>query len=158
MIKKSKFMLIYEEVMEQLIEVNGSPITFKFGVNDMGEITSSFSDIDNEGNVTVIKAVDNGKNITFNVQEQEEDKKAMDEKQFMMNYQKTYENFKKAIEKYKKEIGHNKNEENIAQIVDKSNKPVPEIKSFNEILKYSDANTNNDGTEIKTKRGLKKNG
>ena len=151
MIKKSKFMLIYEEVMEQLIEVNGSPITFKFGVNDMGEITSSFSDIDNEGNVTVIKAVDNGKNITFNVQEQEEDKKAMDEKQFMMNYQKTYENFKKAIEKYKKEIGHNKNEEVTAQIVDKSNKPVPEIKSFNEILKQSDANPNNDGTEIKTK-------
>lgn len=151
MVTNSKFMLIYEEVMEQLVEINDSPIAFKFGVNNKGEITSSFSDIDNDGNVTVIKAVDNGKTITFNVQEQEEDEKAMDEKQFMMNYQKTYKNFKKAIEKYKKENKYMKFQENPAQIISKSNKPVPEIKSFNEILKQADADPNNDGTEIKTK-------
>ena len=67
MIKNSKFMLIYEEVMEQLVEVKDSPIAFKFGVNDKGEITSSFSEVDNDGNVTAIKAVDNGKTTTFNV-------------------------------------------------------------------------------------------
>ena len=154
MIKNSKFMLIYEEVMEQLVEVKDSPIAFKFGVNDKGEITSSFSEVDNDGNVTVIKAVDNGKTTTFNVQEQEEDEKAMDEKQFMMNYQKTYKNFKKAIEKYKNEIGRAETKENTTQIIDKSNKPVPEVKSFNEILKQANADPNNDGTEIKTKNAV----
>ena len=154
MIKNSKFMLIYEEVMEQLIEVKDSPIAFKFGVNDKGEITSSFSEVDNDGNVTAIKAIDNGKTTTFNVQEQEEDEKAMDEKQFMMNYQKTYKNFKKAIEKYKNEIGRAETKENTTQIIDKSNKPVPEVKSFNEILKQADADPNNDGTEIKTENAV----
>lgn len=147
-------MLIYEEVMEQLVEVKGSPTTFKFGVNTKGEITSSFSDIDNDGNVTVIKAVDNGKNIIFNIQEQDENEKIMDEKQFMMEYQKTYKNFKKAIDAYRKKTEHVKNKENSVQIVDKSNKPVPEIKSFNEIIKQADADPKSDGTEIKTKSAV----
>lgn len=154
MIKNSKFMLIYEEVMEQLVEVKGASTTFKFGVNTKGEITSSFSDIDNDGNVTVIKAVDNGKNITFNVQEQDEDEKIMDEKQFMMEYQKTYENFKKAINAYKEKTGQAKNKDNSIEIVDKSNKPVPDVKSFNTILKQADADPNNDGIEIKTKNAV----
>ena len=147
---KSKFMLIYEEIMEKLVEIENSPISFKFSLNEKGEIISTFSDVDEEGNVIVITSVNAGKKTNFNVQEQEEDPKFMDEKQFMMNFQKTYESYKKALDKYKKEnkLEHNNTD---VVIVDKSSTPVPEIKSFSEILKQADANPKSDGTEIKTK-------
>lgn len=147
---KSKFMLIYEEIMEKLVEIENSPISFKFSLNEKGEITSTFSDVNEEGNVIVITSVNDGKKTNFNVQEQEEDPKFMDEKQFMMNFQKTYENYKKALDKYKKEnkLEHNNTD---AVIVDKSSTLIPEVKSFSEILKQADANPKSDGTEIKTK-------
>ena len=151
---KSKFMLIYEDIMEKIVNVSNSPISFKFNKDSDGVISSKFSDIDDDGNVIVINAKYDGKSTNFNVQEQEEDDVFMDEKQFMMKFNKLYSNYKKALDKYKKD--NNIVENSDVEIINDTNTSnvVPEVRLFNEILKNIDAIPNNEGTEIKTKSGI----
>ena len=149
---KSKFILIYEDIMNQIINVTDSSISFKFNI-DNNVITSTFNDLTDDGNVITIKAKYDGKKTNFMVKEQEKNSIFMDEKQFMMKYYKLYKAYKNALKKFKKENDNDKLIDN--QVInDNTTNIIPKIQSFNEILHNIDAIPKTEGTQINSNNSI----
>lgn len=142
---KSKFMLIFEEIMNNMVELKESSIVFKFDRNSQGKIVGNFSDVDENGEVTEFVVTENDEgDFSFTIESAEEDKEFLDEKQFIAAYPTIYEFFKKAVNEFKESRNIATKEEEDATIV------TPDVNQFSDVI----GPDGEKGTSIETKSGI----
>lgn len=132
--QKSKFLLLYEEVMKSIISVD--TFKYEFKKDDNNNLTCTFETLNKNGNlVTVtVKILGDGKSEYSIINDNKTN--ILTEKQFMLNYYKDYEKFKKALKEFNEESNKKQGEDQVRQVKSFSvdGKEIPNVILFNEKL------------------------
>ena len=135
--QKSKFLLLYEEVMKSIISVD--TFKYEFKKDDNNNLTCTFETLNKNGNlVTVtVKILGDGKSEYSIINDNKTN--ILTEKQFMLNYYKDYEKFKKALKEFNEESNKKQGEDQVRQVKSFSvdGKEIPNVILFNEKLKLN---------------------
>lgn len=121
---KSKFDLLFEQLMTKTITTN--TFDFQFKEDENGKLTCEFETLKND-KLQKVTAEINNSDIIFNI-----DNETLSEKEFMMKFFKDYKLFKDALSEFKydklnnvdKQSDENTNETNIEPFDKKLNKEV----------------------------------
>jgi hypothetical protein len=143
---KSKFDLLFEEIIKTTISVD--TFDYKFEQTDNDDLICTFETLNDEDKLIKVTAtVKQTGEILFDINDGKIGKE-ITEKEFMLKFYKDYEKFKEAYKKYQDEQINDINSDNEKEKSDLTNTQIPQIKSFKN--KLNDLVVKNEGKVIKS--------